>query len=603
MRSKQVKWSSFGAIIATIMLVITAVAPGVAQAQGPSLSVIAATDDGNLSVRMPDGWYFFDNTGDPVLPGFSSMLFFGENQHEAETRLSDFRGEGSNILGLGGAIVLVDTPFFQQQGLEPTAELFMELLAGELDIPAEDQREVTLGDNPGYAAYVDTAESNNEVGFLITLDTPIGVVVATVTSTPAMADANTDLLVEIANSISAPGERSGQGPGLGGGGQDTPSVADRPVFAAEDGTVSVRLPANWVTEDHISTDFVFFFGESQAALQSRVNDFFADTDVPAVGNGGLVMVLPMDEMGIPDPPPEGLERTILESLAADLGPEITLISEYFDLEMADGASFVLYSDANTGEVGLSAIILFGEPRQVALVLISADNEATFAENAEFFGEILGTVRVPAEAPGAAPPGGGQGPGLGGGQGDQGGGLPGLPGSGQGNEGGGLPGLPGTGSQPGVDLPKRVNSPDGSFGFGLPGTWIDPIEIESVFYFGVTPNDASAFEAGTAQTGAAGAYLVVPRATLDPGGTMSAEQLFGTIFADAAFTIVSVQGGQLDAYTSAYWAEATLDGLHGYWVVYDLGPSVAVMIVATPEANWAKDQIVLEAIFRSGTIPG
>lgn len=605
-----------GLLILALVLVI-GVWPVQAQ-NGTTPTVLVQTKDGKISFLVPDGWFYYDNSGDQQLALFSSMLFFGENEREIEARLNINRGLTDRVNGFGGVVALVDSSLYQQAfGAAPNADDLMQLLIDSnvaIGATTTETTEVAIMGVAGKLVIIDTSAINNEVSIVVTFDTTLGTAVGVSSGPLSTFSANINLLGSIldtivipAGSAPPPTQVGGEGPGLGGGGTTTggegpglgggsgsqPPASETVVFAASNGEVSIELPPTWVIEDRMdTTDRFFVFGDSQAAVNSRLEDFIGSGETPVVGLGGYVALVDYAAISMTGPAPTGFARAVLENLAPTLivgGGE--LLTDIQDAPDGVNSAFVLFVDSS-GEYGVAVINVYDEVSAFGLVLFSSDDENFFRANPNFAGTITGSVRVPGQPPtNNLPPATG---------GTPEGGLPGLPGLG--NPSSGLPGLPGLGNQtPAIELGLTVFNPERTFAFDMPTGWqISEIPLPSgytsILYFGADMPSINGF-GNNANQNAAGAYFLQPRANLDRGGTLDVEQLFSTILGNATFTTIETRRGLVNG-RPAFWAEGTLGGVHGYWALIDFDSQVAVFILTTPEAKWTADEPYLSAIFNS-----
>lgn len=602
------RWLTRVGILAVALALVIGVLPVQAQG-GMTPTVRVQTEDGNISVLVPDGWFFYDNTGDPQLALFTSMLFFGESEREIEARLNINRGVDDRVNGFGGVVALVDATLYQQAfGAAPNAVDLMQLLIDSnvaIGATVSETTDVQVMGAPGKLVIINTANINNEVSIAVTFETTLGVVAATSSGPLATFDANVNALGSILDTIVIPasavpsgtqgpgigGDNSNngtQGPGLGGGNNQPPATQTN-VVAASTGEVSIEIPAGWIVDDRMGTDDrLFVFGDSQQAVDSRVQDFLESSTAPVVGTGGYIALLAYDAIPITSPAPDGFARLVLESMSVSFQEEGgELLAEIQDAPTGLNSAFVPFKDAS-GEYGVLTINAYDNVSQIGLVFISSDDGDYFLANAEFFGQIVGTVSAPAQPPtnNAAPPSNN--------------GVPGLPGLG--DAGSSLPGLPGMGNQPpAVELGLSVFNAERTFAFDMPGEWQIsetslPAGLTSILYFGTDMPSINGFSNNSNQS-AAGAYFLQPRTNVDRSGTMDVEQLFNAVFANATFSTVTTQRGLVNG-VPAFWAEGTLAGVHGYWALIDFESQIAVFILTTPEAKWEADEPYLSAIFSS-----
>lgn len=571
-------------LIFALIVVISMPATALAQDTG----TLARTGDGNLSIQLPQGWAFVDKTNDTTVTYFLSQLYFSASPNETEARYQSFAGSAAQLSFPGGYLALINPPDFQAEiGATPDAANVLDFFVGTFEqngvtmlASPEDIGDLAIGGHQAYGAAFDATTTSGHTGFIVTLDTPLGVVVAGTTAPSDVFEANSQQMADMLDTINAPAATTTSGTGLGNpstNGSGLGSDTTPQVYASTNGEVSVKLPPGWITEDHLQTEnSAWIFGDSAQAVETRFHNFAIDENAPISGLGGVVVLFSLAaDLQAPAPLPAGYVTSFLEDRIFPIvqGASGTILGQVAEFgTVGTQAALFNYEYPTTGQRGLFAAAAFEEAGTLGVIIVSAPDTATYDANFDLLAGIIDTLRVPGEPATATTPGLGD---------------PQAPSS-------GLPGL-GRG-KPNVDISQPVSDSLNSFVLGVPSGWLTQ-EDSGVVYFGVDQASIDGFIAGTSQPGPAGGALIQNKSAFENGANATLEELFNQILADSSDSIISRQTGFAGT-APAFWAEGTYNDLHGYWVIVDFGARVGIMIVITPETNWKVDQALLQAIFQS-----
>lgn len=364
-----------------------------AQDNGEAYPVLARTSDSRLSVRLPAGWVFEER----LKPGelFETELYIGANAEQLQARLASDGDENVRISGQGGSLALLNATAYQETfGEAPTAEGVMSVVvevsldSGVEVSPAEP---VQVNGLSGVFAAVDSSAVNNEFAVVLALDTPEGVVLATVSSTPDDMSANIGELAGILDTISVPAETAAEV-------DSTPTTATtddglEQVIVAGNGRLQLRIPAGWRRDDLVSDAGVLLLGEDEAALQSRVARNEGDSD-PIEGQGGTVALFNYADLGLEPGTPIGeIFDMVSESLAGQGGE---LLFETNDFELQGNPGQLNFYEIEGGATGLVAVIAMEAEETIVVVILNDSDGERLISNAEDLAGIVDTVRVPAE---------------------------------------------------------------------------------------------------------------------------------------------------------------------------------------------------------------
>lgn len=409
--------------VLSMLALLAAVIPGVTPvaAQASSLTQVIATRDGALSLRVPDGWVSYDGSNDPQIPLFTSQLWFGDTSEALNTRLAYNRSGSGTIVGLGGGAFLTNTSLYQQSfGEAATAAGLLDVLLEfnrSAGFEVQDPVETVVDGNAGFFAVVDSTSFNDERGLLVTLDTPTGVVLVIASGTSSNVVENADLLAGIAETLRTPAEQSVQPTPTA---QPTTPPLITPVAGTTDGgitdysftrtisdeqsRISIALPSAWLVENHLENETgAIIFGDSQAAIDSRIRDFDTPGGDVVVGVGGSMAFVGMDEFGISNPTPVNYAVDLMTDIGAGYvedGAEIIL--EATDFEVFGGNSGALLGVSwPSGQTGWAAFFTVNQENTAVFILLSADTRAGFDAQYVELASLVDTVRLPADV-GAEP---------------------------------------------------------------------------------------------------------------------------------------------------------------------------------------------------------
>lgn len=424
--SKSIRWPVFLALVLVFSILVGSIgfASQPAYAQGSSdLTQLFASTDGALSLRLPATWVAIDDTGNPDLALFSTIIFFGENQAAAEARRAYNLGQTSNVPGLGGAVVVVDPAQFQQlagQPLTPDSAVAAvvagtEANGGSTQVGATAYQ--TTAGNP--AVYAVTSDPNSDLlAFVVAVEFTGAVVLASAENRTADFAGSSDLLTAILDSVSAPAEAAttppnnggtGLGGGLGGTGLVSGESADKTFVTSDDGSLSILLPKDWVFEDQLATNGLFIFGETQAEAENRATFWLSNELVTVAGSGGFVAEIEWSSISA-----DAQTFDLNAGLTAFLSNLGHSEAEEFQEVTIGGQTPAVYT-VLTYPSQKTFVALIAFDLKLGIVATSAPN-ATFDENRNLLLEVMQSVSIPAGQPPTTGPGttGLGGTGLGGG---------------------------------------------------------------------------------------------------------------------------------------------------------------------------------------------
>ncbi len=365
-------------------------------AQAPSLTHSVSTLDGQISVRLPQGWVARDAAG----AFFSSVLAVGDTAESAQSVVSSLSGEGSTMTSarMNGFIAII-TP--QAIGGLPTnlalSTLLNAMIADSQSAGGRvlDQQSLYIGDQYPASIAVISAPSLQIKGIVGVFQAGLDIVEFSLGASPERSfDANQSMFAAIINSIRVPAEAEFVV-------QPTHAVATQvseptavPVtletFRSSDQRVSLDLPTEWTVTDQIAGQNVLAYGDSPQAAQSRLASARPDLAEKAAitGNGGLVILYPAAQFSVnPQSPNLG---PLMKQALGQLKASGYTATDAKSLEGIDGG---LYASIQGTEVGYLALIPFGD--QIAYVTSTGVSSTAAQASDKALFAILGSVRVPA----------------------------------------------------------------------------------------------------------------------------------------------------------------------------------------------------------------
>ena len=348
--------------------------------QPASSEPLARSESGLFSLRLPDGWPHQTLTID----GFSDTLAFGSAPETMQAIVDLVVGSGAvtTFAGIGGLIGAVDPA---QIAGQPSDAVVSELMQGLVTSVASPGVDVITQPQPHtfggqYAGQLTTLN----IGYLAVLQAADRVLVAMLVTDDL--EANRATMEGMLESIRLPAETGAETPAVSVPAAAAP-VANQLVRSSDD-QLSLELPGDWNFSDRVADAQIFAYGDSEAAAQSRLASARPDLAEAAAisGNGGLVILYPMDRFGID---PQSPDLTALMQQALGQLPGYT--GAHAPQALA-GHEAGLVATIAGAERGFLALIPFGD--QIAYVTATG-TAATFDGARATLFEVLQSVHIPA----------------------------------------------------------------------------------------------------------------------------------------------------------------------------------------------------------------
>ena len=557
----QIRYMKVLMVFMGILLLLTGSA--LAQGQTTQLDVLMTDSTGTVSMQLPAGWTYQEG----LLDDFPNSLVFGDSQLAISVRADNANTDldPKAIVGNGGAIALFDPAEVQALG-DINADLLQELFMQELMVPGR-----IIGPNVTTIAGMDAlqvvarTEESQEEGILAVAGQGDVLLLLTVTSPMGEYDAMQDVFADMLATLSVAGVASDEV-------VSTPEVevittpevapeADELVYVTSAGDeVSLLLPDGWLYDDLMATENLFVWGNSDAALDTRYEDF-TGVLTAIEGEGGLVLVASVASMGLTrdEADPAGILENIMIGLQTAPGYELVEQPTAFSLGEGNDGEYMVVRVAN--EYGYIAVVLFENDISI---ITSTGTLDSFEDNRDLLTDVLLSIRVP-----AAPV-----------------------------------------DDVIVEVIEEVSgqtvvAESGVFSVELPDGWVADtttvgFEDGETLYFGSNEAFLVLLRDGTGTaTGAGGLAIILTSEYADPSGTLDIDGLFDESLVDAGLEVSSLVTTEVNG-AATKWGRVS--NPEGYWTVYDSGDYVVLLYLFTSEGVFAQFDQDLQDIILSVQFP-
>lgn len=560
--------------------------PDDVQAQGgEELAELVTTENELVSVRVPTGWWFYDNSGDSELPLFSTMLVFGDVENAIYTRIDYNRGNilSNEVVGRGGEIILLDNELYQETfGTAPSVQGLVDILMGSYESSGAD-----ILDGPDFIDSLNGQALIIQDGALealvVVMEMNNSIVLVSMEADQSIFEDNFDLFSDMLFSIASPAEQpevatddSGDS-GFSGGSLG----ANLPIeVRSADNRLGVSLPEGWGSyvdpnpeAQGAGINIAIYIGSSQEAA-----DIFAGVQPGTVsGVGGILLVAQDDTQN------KSIEQLWDESLSDTDG--ISPINIETGEINGHPARWGEVADFGPTSDGYWVVIAF--PDNQAMVAFILTNDGQWETQRPVVEEIFKSIQYDTN------------------------GLPPIDENAEpdntdvNNNSGGLGGLGGgnnnnttSGATP--ELTKTLLNDAGTLEVSVPGNWLtfadpDPGDFAARLVFGSNQDILDTFP--NANGGEAGMGGIMILGDFDLGG-LTLSEFFDATLTDSELELLPIQTGMINGF-DAQWAEYTVGTSSGYWIVYNLGDAVLLMnIRADASIDWSEQSALAESIFKS-----
>lgn len=340
---------------------------------------LVRSPNGQFSVNLSDSWM----SHSLQLEGFTDVLAFGSTQ-AAATAITTLITEGTGIetfAGVGGLIGVVDsTQLDPTQVTEATIAPLMQQMLGSIE--SDDVRVIEQPvDHTFGGAYPGQLALTN-IGYLGVLFANRQFVIVLVV-TDALEAHQAEMLA-IMETIRLPAATASR---------PEPVTTETVTVRAAQDSLSLELPATWVTLDFAAANDAFAFGDSDQAAQSRLasaNPQLAQAGAIS-GLGGLILLYDAAAVNL-DPAQPNL-TALMDQVVSGLEDQGYRVIEAAQPVTIGGNSGLVVEIAGT-EQGYLALVLFGD--QLAYITATGTPN-NFAQNDALLLGILQSIRVPAAA--------------------------------------------------------------------------------------------------------------------------------------------------------------------------------------------------------------
>lgn len=371
-------------------------------AQQSTLSQIAASANGGVSVHLPEGWLF----DTPENPQYTALIAFGDSTNTLQTMVDTMTGSDvAAVDGSSGFVGVLDPALYadmnQDEVIDNIFTLFTTPEAG-VEVVSQKTRTFADGAYSGWFAQINSTEQD-EAGYVAVFGDGTVVVMALVATMPS---ANLSTLenefVQILQSIRIPGESASQA----GAATSTPSAGaagEVTLVRGEDDRLSVELPSNWLFNDLLASDNLFLYGNSEVAVLSRLFSVRPDLteSLLLTGSGGLIILYTPEALGLP---PDFDQNALMAQVLSGIeGQGFTVAANVVELQLEQG--LLLYAMVEGTETGYIALAFLDD--QIVYMTATGDS-GSFNADQEALYAILNSLHVPAASEQTATPSGGGG---------------------------------------------------------------------------------------------------------------------------------------------------------------------------------------------------
>lgn len=376
------------------------------ESQTPSLTQFAHTLNGEISVRLPDGWMVRDAAN----PTFTSVIAFGDSAESLQAAINALAGNPSTMTAArsSGVIGIVNPQLIAGLSTDLAISTLLNALIQDAQLQAgqvlEQQSILIGGMYPGSIAVVQIAATQTK-GIVGVFQAGADIVEFSVGSAPVRSfDANRQLWTDIVNAIRVPAEpQPNLVPALepatvpnqaGGesGGQAAGQPSNEPLAQGAAHLFSARLPEGWVHQPLTLEGFsdLIAIGSSSATMETVANLVLEGGQANSFeGVGGLLGVVDKAQLG-----GVSLERAVPELMQELLGSFNTPQIHVTEQPTAHTFGGLYPGQLAASNLGFLAVMQAGDQIAVELILSS-----DFAADREVMSGILESMRVPPETAG------------------------------------------------------------------------------------------------------------------------------------------------------------------------------------------------------------
>lgn len=547
---------------------------------GDDLVELVTTENELVSVRVPTGWWFYDNSGDPDLPLFSTMLVFGDVEDAIYTRIDYNHGDitSSGVVGRGGEIILLDEALYQQTfGSTPSVEGLIDILMGSYQGGGAEILEgpQTFSDLNGQALII---RDGTLQSIVIAMDMNGTIVLASLEAEQSVFEANIELFSEMIYTVASPAEQESVVDNSNDGSVSGGSLgATLPIeIRSADDRMSINLPEGWAgyvspnpETQGVGINIEMYIGSSQEAV-----DIFAGLAPGTVsGVGGILLVTNEDTQN----------NTIDQLWDVSLSDTDGIFPTNIQTGEINGhpARWGEVADFAPGSNGYWIVVAF--PDNNALVAFILSNDGQWETQRPVIESVFKSIQYD---PNGLPP-------------TDDGTVDVTENDGSGRAGGTLGGL-GGGTASAPELTQTLINAEGTLEVSLPPEWLtfvdpNPVDADVRLVFANNQDMLDAFpNASSGEQGVGGIMLLLE---IDVGA-MTLDDIFQATLAESTLTMGTPETGVING-LDAQWGEYTVGVSSGYWIVFNLDGAVLLMNVRNDVGGeWENQRELAEMIFKS-----
>jgi hypothetical protein len=376
-----------------LLLVLAISALSVASAQSTTLSQIAQTLDGQISIRLPQNWMARDTAATTL----TAVIAFGDTAESLQAMIDSLRGvEPGAAARMNGVIGIIDPQILTGLSTDLAMSTMLNSMISTVQNgggQVEEQQSVMMGNLYPASVAVVSIPGTEGKGIIGVFQAGSHIVQFSMGASPERSfEANRQMFIDMMNSIRVPAE-------TGSSLAPTAAIAtaipvqqtgDEAQTVSATGLFSVSLPSGWVQQEFVLTGFadLLAFGSSQANVQTIIALFTSSEQVePFDGIGGFVGVID----------PAQLTSQSLDALVSPLMQQILTSIQNEAVEIIEPAAAHTFGGHYAGELtltNLGYIAVLHTDEQLLVSVIMSNNLDT---NRTTMSGILETIHIPAES--------------------------------------------------------------------------------------------------------------------------------------------------------------------------------------------------------------
>jgi hypothetical protein len=323
-------------------------------AQTTPLAQIARSLDGNISVRLPQGW-MSQNTAASI---FTSALAFGDTAASLQSIQNSLTGATDTVPGaaalINGVIALVNPQLTAGLSSDLAINALLQgIVQDQAAIGGQvtEQQSLLLGGMYPASLIVVANQAQNATGIVVVFQTQLGIGEAMIGATPTLNyQTNRQLMLDVLNSIRIPGEAANSLPAA-----PTAIPQAQPAQGQTAPTTrlaSIRLPEGWVSQQADVDGFseLTAFSDNPANMRMVLDLVANGGDMGAFrGIAGILGVVDLSQAG--NAAPETFVAPLMAQLVASVQGE--------SVQIIEAAQAHTFGGQYAGQLALTSLATWG----------------------------------------------------------------------------------------------------------------------------------------------------------------------------------------------------------------------------------------------------